>query len=104
MPIDHLTGCDCPEARLLRVILAGPLDVAVDALAATRAAEMLRGMSHDLAAATDWSTAILPASRRPLLRQSRQADRYSTPARSAEQIRDETAASWDRFEKDRGYR
>jgi hypothetical protein len=96
--IEHLNGCDCPEARLLRVVLAGPLGVSVDALADVRAAEMLRSMSHELSAAMPARRGVAYADL------ARIRDTYERPPLSAGAIRAQTAASWDAFERAHGYR
>lgn len=91
----HLTDepCDCPDALAFRALMAAPAGEAVEALAATLAVWKLRSLSHDLAAAADWSRPIYPA---------RDRDRYDTPGLTPEDIRAQVAASWEAFDRGEG--
>lgn len=86
----HFAACDCPEALLLRRLMEA-LDSPegmLDRLAATMAVWKLRSMSHELSAAQDWTRPVLSWAKR---------QEYDTPARTAEEIHAEVAASWERW-------
>jgi hypothetical protein len=97
--VTHLTDepCDCPDALAFRAFLASPAGEAADALAATLAVWKLRSMSHDLAAASDWSRPRVSAAI-----VERERGQYDTPARTAQEIREATAASWAAFDRGEG--
>lgn len=86
--IEH-DGCDCPEARLLRAVVAelghGPAGAALDVLADAIAVQRLRELSHALSTGRAWSAGRGAYDR---------LDTYDTPARTPEQIRAETRWSW----------
>lgn len=87
--------CDCPESVLLRelvTLLDSPAGM-LDRLASSLAVWKLRTMSHDLSAAGDWSRPWFPWSKQ---------DEYDIPPRSADEIREQVAASWAAFDQRRG--
>lgn len=83
-----LGACDCPEAQLLRrlVALLDQPDGMLNELAATMAVWKLRHMSHDLSAAGDWSAAWMPWARR---------QEYATDPRTAAELHADVSASWE---------
>lgn len=86
--------CDCREAELLRElvrVLDSP-DALLDKLASTLAVWKLRSASHEMAASNDWARSWVPYARR---------HEYETEARTAEEIRAEVEASWERFYRTR---
>jgi hypothetical protein len=95
----HLSDqpCDCPDALAFRAFLASPAGEALDALAATLAVWKLRSMSHDLAAAADWSRPRVSAA---II--DRERLQYDTPPRSVQEIRAAVAASWAAFDRGEG--
>lgn len=94
---DHWMGlgeCDCPEAQLVRrlvEVLDSPEGM-LDRLASTLAVWKLRSMSHELSAGNDWTRPVLPWAKR---------QEYDTPARTAEGLHAEVAASWERWYRGR---
>lgn len=87
--------CDCPESVLLRelvTMLDSPAGL-VDRLASTFAVWKLRTMSHDLSSSSDWTRPRYPWQKQ---------DEYDMPPRSAEEIREQVAASWQAFDNRRG--
>lgn len=87
--------CDCREASLLRelVHMLDTPNALLDRLASTLAVWKLRAMSHELSTGRDWSRQDLPYAARYT---------YDTPARTAEEIREQVAQSWAAFDQHLG--
>jgi hypothetical protein len=87
--IEFIDGCDCPEARLLRAVVAelsyGPAGAALDVLAGHIAAQRLRELSHALSTGRSWS---------PSRGVYDLLDHYDTPPKTAQQVMAEARWSW----------